>query len=808
MNAMLQEFRQALRGTLAQPGHSALIVGVLALGLSCVIFMLIVIGSLVMRPLPFPDAERLLHIGLDNGSRIHRLDPIRPGDVLSLRRHLDGVADVSAFEGATVNLSDLGRPERFDGAIVSGNFFRVLGVAPILGRDFNDADERPGAAPVTMLSNALWRSRYGADPGIVGKQVRVNARLSTVVGVMPPDFSYPRREVVWVSGTFAEGTSGDDRFAAIARPLAGNTAAQVSAGAQRWFDSISHESPTQFERSRLGIESLSQLAVHDGTRGVLDVMLVATVLVLLIACANTANLMLTRTLARRHELAVRVALGASRRRLTVHLLAQSLLLTAIAAVVAVLLARAGARWLDAAFRTFDDGPPLWMHFELDARIASMAIGVAVLTAIVAGLIPALRAGGAAMSDHLRDSGRTTGGGMGRVSRVLTMGEVALSLALLMAVGTLVRGVVLLGRSDLGIDTSQMLTARVGLFESTYPTGADQVRFFERLTAHLREDPAVVDVAAGTSLPGIDGWSPGVALDGDEIPTGQALPRINFAAVDANYLSTFDIGLLEGRGFDARDTADSNAVALVDERFAQRYGGEAGILGRRVRIDPQGDDPQLVTVVGVVANLRLDSPTDPVRPSVLVPLVQQPARFVSLGLRLRGDPAAFAPRLSALLAEVDADTPAYWVRTYDQVMREATFDTRLLAQMFAVFGIVALILAAAGLYGVIAFNVGQRTREIGVRRALGASSSSIVRSVLARSGWQLSIGVAIGLAVGFALTRALGSAMQGVFPEALDGNTVGAAGAALLTLVIAAAIASLVPARRALGVDPTVALRHE
>ena len=808
MNVFLHEFRQALRGSIAQPGFSLLVVGVLAMGLACVMFVLIIIGSMVMRPLPFPEAGNLQHIGLDNGhSRIGRLDPMRADDLLQLRRRLDGLAEVSGFQNASINLSDLDRPQRFDGAFVAGNLFKVLGVAPMLGRDFGIADETPGAASVVMLSESLWKSRYGADPGVIGRQIRVNAKTATVIGVMPADFSYPRRQTVWIPAQLEAGVD-DINLTLVSRRTPQATDAAISTTLQAWLGDARQAEPEHFSRSRIAIEPLAFLTVHAGTRAVQKIMLVSTLLVLLVACANAANLLLTRTLGRRHELAIRVALGADRKRLTLHLLAQSLLLTLLAAAIALLLAKFAAQWLDQAFRSVDDGPPLWIHFALDWRIVLITIAVALLTGLAAGLLPALRVGGKAMSGDLRDSARNTGGGMARLSRALMVGEIALSLTLLIAVGTFIRGVTTLNQSDLGIDPKGILTARIGLFESAYPTGADQVQLFQRIIDRLRDDPAVIDAAAATSVPGIDGSRREILADGEVAGRDAALPSINFAAVDDHFFSTYGIGLIEGRGFDTRDTANGTPVAIVDQGFAARYASDGNVIGRRFRLDPTDPEGPTVTVVGVVAPLWMDRPGEPIRPALLTPLRQHPERIVSLAIRVKGDPLEFALALAEHVREVDADTPAYWVRSYEQVMRQATFDQRLLAQIFAAFGIVALVLAGAGVYGVIAFNVGQRTREIGVRRALGASSQNVFSQILGRSGWLVGGGLGIGLALGLALARMLNSSMQGIPGAGAAAADLFSASVAVAVLLIAAAIAVVVPVRRALRVDPLVALRHE
>ncbi|MEZ5463169.1 ADOP family duplicated permease [Dokdonella sp.] len=804
MQAITHELKQATRSILGQPGFSLLVVGVLAAGLTSVIYMLIAIGSMIMRPLPFPDAERLHYVGYEMGpGRQDQLDDMREDDLIDLRRRLDGLANVGGYTTATINLSDLDRPERFEGAMVTGNLFSLLGTAPALGRDFSRADEQEGAAKVVMLSDKIWRSRYNADPSVVGRQIRVNAEPATIVGVMPPDFSFPLRQEIWSVVHLAQGNPSQYQYMVVLRQAETADVASINTAIAGWAADAERAEPDYFRGIDVAMEPLSWMAVNRGIRTILGIMLIAVILVLLVACANAANLLLTRTLGRRQELAVRIALGASRGRLFLHLLCQSLILTLMAVAIAIPLASAAANWTERSFRTSDDGPPHWLHFTLDPNVIWMTIVVALLTALAAGLLPALRAGSDAMAGDLRDGTRSvSSGGFARVSRALVVGEVALSCALLIAVGTLVNGISALDRNSIGIDPTGILTARVGLFPANYPTGPDQVRFFERVSERLREDPAVVEVTAATNLPAINNWRREFALAGED-PGDTHMKRLLFSAVDSSFLETYSLRVREGRAFNQGDTADSTPVALVDERFAERYSGNGSVVGQRVLLDPRDEEAHEVTIVGVVAGLTMEQPGGPHRPSLLVPLRQQPARFVSLAIKLKGEPAAFAPRLSELIREVDADTPAYWVRTYADAIREATFAERLLAKVFAALGVIALVLAAAGLYGVMAFNVGQRTREIGVRRALGARNASVLQDLTRRVGWQLSAGLLIGLGLGIPFARML----SGALPTIQSSQTLVVL-TAVVVLSLATVFAVLVPARRALRVDPVVALRHE
>ncbi len=801
----IEELRAAFRAIIARSAFSALVVGVLGVGLACMMFMLVMLNGFVIRPLPFPAPDELLHAGLGSAHGGDNLDDLPGRDLLALRRQLDGKAEVGGFSQETVNLSDMDQPERFDGASVSANLWRTLGVAPALGRDFNADDERTGGPAVVVLSWRIWKQRYGGDPAIVGREVRVNSAPATVIGVMPEGFAYPYKEVVWLPARLAEAKSAsDDGYVVIMRRRPDVAEAAIRSGVDTWFANASHEEPDRFRGYSIGLEPLKYITVSRTTRGVLGIMLGAVVLVLLVACANAANLLLTRTIGRRQELAVRVALGASRTRLVVHLLAQSLLLSFFATAIALPLALAGVAWQQASFRTAESGPPHWLDFHVDATVIAMAVGAALLTALATGILPALRAASSAPSGALRDGTRSVAGGaFARVSRVLVVGEIALSCLLLISVGTMVRGISALDRLDLGIDTNHLLTARVALFTSAYPSGAEQVRLFDRLLERLRADPEVVAAGAGTALPARISTMREVVPSGTAPAADHSAPRIEYGAVDDGFLAAYGIALQEGRFFDGRDTADGERVAVVDRRFVERFGGDGSVVGRRFRLDPADANAPTVTIVGVISHLTLNQPSDVPDPTLLVPLRQDPGRIVSIAVRTRGDANAFAPRLNAIMHEIDADTPLYWVRDYSTLIRSVTYGERVVAEWFGAFGLVALLLAGAGLYGVMAFSVGQRVREIGVRRALGAPDTRVLRSLFARSVVQLVIGLAIGLALGIPFARVLTGSLTSI----QSGNA-GVVIGALAVLMVAALLATAIPARRALRVDPIVALRYE
>jgi len=805
MTALFHDLRDALRTTLKNPGFATLVVGVLGAGLACVIFMVTLLDGFVLRPLPFAEPHRLVQAGFFGDGGLGNVFPVDSRDLAQVQRYVAPKGDVAAVARSTINLSDSDRAERSHGGHVTANLFRVLGVAPLVGRDFTDDDAKPGAAPTAMLSYSLWRSRFGGDPSIVGRTIRVDARPATVIGVMPEGFSYPRNEDLWVPSTTIADSLPVDPFAywVIARRHADASDAELAAAFDRWFADEARADPERFRGRSFRVEPLARMAADRTTRSTLGAMLAAVAMVLLISCANAANLLLTRTLGRSHDLAVRVALGASRRRLIARILIESLLLTTLATAVAFALARAGVAWQRGAMQDTEFFP-LWLRFDIDVRVVLLAFAAATFTAIAAGLLPALRAGRMAVGGDIRQGARgVAGGSFAKTSRVLVVGEIALSCALLICVGTLVRGIGALDRADLGIDQEHLLTARIALSTTLHPDSPGQVQVFERVAERLREDAGVADATVGTALPGTFYNSFHFVLPEGSAPGDADPPTLYSGAVDAHFLRAYGVKLEEGRFFDDRDRAGTERVAVVDRKFAERFGNGGTILGRRFRIDPRDPDGPTVTVIGVVNSLTLDVPGNTPAPTLLRPLAQDPFYIATIAVRTQGDALAFVPRLDAIVHGVDADASLYWVRDYAGVIRASTIGERIIAKSFAAFGLIALALAAAGLYGVMAFAVAQRTREIGVRRALGAPARQVLADVFGRSFVELGAGLAIGVVAGIVLAHLLTRSLSNI--EAVG---VAAIAAALGVLAAAVALAVGVPARRALGVDPAVALRHE
>ena len=571
MSLSATDLRQTARALLNQPTNSILIVLVLALGMAGVIAMLSIIKSMVWNPLPYPNAEKVVNIGWRDRSNPDEteVNGLSGNHFLEWQRQLAGKATLAGAIAGTISISDKGSAERYNGAFVTRELFTLLGVAPIVGRDFTAEDDAPGAPPTVMLSHSTWRQRFSADPNIVGRQIRANAQPATIIGVMPENFGYPRSEEVWMAARIVPGIAEDqDRYLVVlAEVFAGGNVSAVTSSLESWMVQKRSSEPTRWKQAEIAWQSMGRMYADPETLLLLNLMLATCGLVLLVACANAANLMLARTLASSRDLALRLTLGASRWRVSTLLLAQSLTLAMIALVIAIPLAQLGIDSVLSGFSGTDEGPPPWMDFSIDLTMVLFAGGVAVSTALFVGMLPVMRLRTDKLGSALRDGGRSVaGGGLGKLSRFLVVGELAMACIVLLATVVMVRGVERIGQFDLGIEPTNLLTARVALFEEAYPSDASSLDFITRLTAKLRENPGVVDATAATTLPGL------MASDESMLPEGfdageAGPPRTRQGLVDPHFASTYGVELRAGRFFETRDTATSDPVIVIDQTFA-------------------------------------------------------------------------------------------------------------------------------------------------------------------------------------------------------------------------------------------------
>lgn len=804
------DIRNALRQLLARPWYTALSIAVLAGGLGCTQFMLSAINSMILQPLPFKDAQQLHHIGYVSSDDPDELHGVPQRDFVAVRREQKEFTDIAGYTQGTINVSDASGPLRYDGVYMTGNLFELLGVQPALGRNMTDADDAAGAPLVALIADAAWRDRFGSDPAIVGKPVRVNGRDATIIGVMPPGFGFPYREQVWVPIRHAERTTPETELGVevMGRIAPGVSMEQASLALQALHERLDAERPVaERENDRLEVQPSAYRFTSLESRRIVGMMFLTSLFVLLVACANVANLQLSQLAARRRELAVRAAIGASRRRLMALVMTESLVVSIVAAVLGLLLAHFAGRWVLDMLIADEDAPAYWINFQIDGRMALLMAGAAALTTLAAGVVPALRAGGTTLQEAMRDGDKGgVGGGFARLSRGLVVGEIALSFVLLVGAGVSVRLLQLMLDTNLGTSTdpAQVVTGRVALFPENYPEPQQWNAFFERVTEKLRAEPGVVDVTAATTLPGFMAGGANIQVEGADIPTEGELPYAYYGAVDDHFFPTYGVKLRAGRFFDERDAADAEVPAvIIDATAAERLFPGRDPLGQRLRANPADAQSRWGRVVGIVENMHLEDVDDDREPTMLVSLRQNPERYVTIAAHVRGDAIAFAPRIAEAVRATDADTPTYWLRTQQRAVEMGRSGPELMARIFGTFGILGLVLAAAGLYGVLAFSVEQRTREIGLRRAIGASERGVLRAVVGRSAWQVAIGLVIGIALGIPWANMMASQFTEV-----DANSAFLFPLVGVVIAIVALVAALVPARRALRVDPMVALRYE
>ena len=805
MRGFLDELISAVRGLARAPAFTALAVGVLGLGLAAVIFMYGVADTLMLKPAPFPNADRLYAIvQIAAQSADDYDDSMAPQDYVKIR---DAQTQFEAFGSGYVGTAYLtgdGQAERYDGGFMDGNVFDVAGVAPELGRTILPRDTIEGATPVVVLSHQLWSERFNSDPSIIGHVVRVNGQSSEVIGVMPAGFAFPSNASLWVANQ--QDPARISRLEAVSVSVYGRLRPDGDADiAQQELAPVAAriktEVPKEVWNGHFEVRPFSASLIGHSTN-LIWTLLAAVGFVLLIACANVSNLLLARSAYRVRETTVRSALGASRGRLVAHMLAEGLVISTLATLIALLLASIALDGMRIAMQRMGDGNPTWWTYEINFRVVVFAVGAALFATLLAGIPAALRASRPSLDALLRDGGRTgTGLAIGRIAWTLVVFEVALACLLLGSSALMTKSVLKATSGDVGVQTADIMTGRVGLTAGTYVKDEDQSRFWETLVARIKAQPGVAGAAVTTSLPGTGSDDGPVSVDGRDYGGAATKPFAESIIVSGSYFETFRLAAKEGRVLDSRDRADSLPVVVINETMAKKMWPDGSPIGARVRFDFDQDGPWR-TVIGVVPDVVYDDDggTDP---TVYTPVSQTPERFMSIAVRGDGDPRALVGAVRTALAQTDPDLALYWLRSLEEQMAFRTAGFRIIGTIFAVFAGVALVLAAAGLFGVLAFHVGQRTREIGVRRALGADDRRILKLIMRASGTQILIGIAIGMALLPLMGRALGDIL-------LEGSPYDPAiyGLVLVLMLIVAVAATLTPTRRALKVDPAAALRYE
>ena len=812
MTSLGQDLRFGLRMLFKNPGLTAAAVLALGLGIGLATAMFSIVYGAMLRGLPVPEPERLLH--LENADPSHDEPSLEVflHDFLDFRERQKSFESLAAYRGGTLNLSgDTGQPERFNGTFITANGFQVLRVQPILGRSFLPEEDAPQGEPAAILSYGVWKKRYQGDPKVIGRPVRINAQSGTIVGVMPQGFAFPNNTEVWTplrpDPTRTERGEGPT-LEVMGRLRDGVTLEQARTEMNGIAKAIAAEHPKTNEGRVAVVKPWMEEATGGEIASLLWTMLAACFAVLLIACTNVASLIMARVSRRTREIAIRSSLGAGRGRLVTQLLLESLLLSALGAVLGVVLAWWGIKLFNAAIA--GSNPPFWIRIAIDPTSLTFAVGVTLVAALVSGLLPALQASRTDAGEVLKDEGRGSSSlRLGRFTRAVVIAEVALSCLLLVGAGLMVRSIIAVRTLDLGFDPTHLFTARIALFDAAYPQESGRVAFFNDLLERLANQPGVAAVAATTNLPasGSGRWK--YRLEGGAYPTERDVPTAHLAMISPGFFDVFGARLLAGRNFGRLDMADSQPVVIVNQSFAAKVWPRQDPVGKRIRLEeePNEKNPPWRTVVGVAPDLKIegvggDNTETP--DGFYLPLAQRCPGFVSLAVRTRtANPLALTSVVRQQVNALDRDLPIYFVFSMEQILADGRFFPNLFGSLFAIFGCAALVLAAVGIYGVIAFSVHQRTQEIGIRMALGAQRQNVLRMILNQGMLQLGIGLAAGLVLAFFASRLLASFLIGIQPR--DPATFTLVSALLAAIAF---VACWIPARRAMRTDPLTAIRYD
>ncbi|HEX9944563.1 MAG TPA: ABC transporter permease [Thermoanaerobaculia bacterium] len=799
MNSLLQDIRYALRRLGRSPGFTAAAALTLALGIGANTAMFSVINAVLLRPLPYPGAERLVRLWAVNPQQALTDVNLNPLDFADYRRRVKGLADLAALALPRFAITGQGEPERVPGARVSGNFFRAFGARPALGRDFQAADERPGAEAVALLSHALWQRRYGSDRGVVGRKVILDDEPVTIVGVLPAGFRAPTlsdadQPQIWLPLQIAESMGrGGHWLLAFGRLADGVTLAQAQAELDALARGLEREHPGSNQGWRTRLQDLKQAVVGD-TRAPLLLLLASVGLVLLIACVNVANLQLARAATRQHEVAVRSTLGASVPRLVRQLLTESALLCALGGLGGLSLAWLAA-WLMARLRP--GKLPRAEEIGVDGRVLLFTLGVAVLAGLLFGLVPALRTATPQLGAGLRQGGRAAPGR--RLPAALIVGELAAALVLLIGAGLLIKSFWRLLDVDPGFRPAGLLKAEVELPASRYGEPQRISAFFQELLARAAALPGVEGATAVDILPFSGGYScNSFSVDDGSSPDAEKVPCIEYRTVGPDYFRVMGIPVLRGRSFQATDAAGGAPVALINDTLARALWPGRDPLGRRITLGFETQTPHVI--VGVVRDVRHFGLQQDVAPEVYVAYPQHPASAMTVVLRASGDPMGLVGPLRTQVRSLDPQLPLGEAATMESLVTGSVGQPRLRTQLLLAFALIALALAAVGLFGVVSYSVVRRTHEIGVRMALGADRPGVLRLVLGQTLAYAAGGLLLGLLSALALTRLLAGFLFGV--GALDPVIFGASSALLLAVAL---LASYLPARQASRLEPLTAL---
>jgi putative ABC transport system permease protein len=806
METLRKDVRYGVRMLIRNPGFTIVSVIALALGIGANAAIFSVVNGVLLRPLPFKEPDRLMMIRETKLPQFPEFS-IAPGNFLEWKKQNTVFERLVAFRYSSLNLIGTGDPERLRALNVTEGFFAMLGSQPQQGRDFMSEEDQPGRNSVVILSHALWQRRFGGDPKILSQTITLNGKSYAVIGIMPEAFRFGGGEneiELWTPMAFTAQEAqnhGGHYVSAIGQLKHGTTIDQARAE----MSAIAARLATQYPVNTgwdVKLVPMLEFAVRT-IKPALIVLLVAVAFVLLIACANVANLLLARATGRQKEIATRTALGASRWRIVRQLLTESVILSLIGGVVGLLLAKWG---MDLLLTLAPQDLPRMSNVSLDGRVLAFTAGITLLTGVIFGVVPALQASKPNLNETMKDAGRgsTEGGRKQLIRNSLVVLEVASALVLLVGAGLMIKSFWRLQQVDPGFNPNNTLTTSVQLPKLKYPEETQQVAFFQQLIQKAAALPGVQSVGASQVVPltgndyvlafEIDGRAP--------LPPG-ASQSTNYYSVTADYFKAMGIPLQRGRVFTERDTKDSPRVAVINETMAKKMFSNEDPIGKRITFDDRDKNPEWFEIVGIVGDVKQYGLDQTTTMQTYEPFTQQTFNAMTLVVRTAGDPASLGAAIRSEVLSLDKEQPATNIKTLNQYLSTSLAQQRFSMVLLGVFAAVALVLAGVGIYGVLSYAVTQRTHEIGIRMALGAGRRDVLRLVVGHGMLLTVIGVVGGLLAAFGLTRLMASLLFGV--TATDAMTFASVASVLLAVAL---LACYIPARRATKVDPLVALRYE
>jgi len=808
MESLLSDIRYAARNLRKRPGFTAIAVLTLAIGIGANTTIFSTVDALILHPFSFPNQERLVVVWEQNKAVGVQRGSVAPGNFTEWRDQNQVCEQLIAIQQKAFDVSDESRPERFPGYGVTAGFFDALGVKAARGRTFLPEDSQPGREQVVVLKHSFWQQHFGGDASIVGKSISLNQKQFTVVGVMPADFNYPYNSgEMWTPLIFTpeEQLARGDHYLRVIGLLKPGVSIEQ---AQSDMRSIAQRAQQQFPETNAGRDASVVTLTDDAVRGArtgVPILMGAVVFVLLIACANVANLLLVRAASRQREIAVRLALGSSRSRLIRQALTESALIGLLGGTLGLLVSiwsiAALARGIPEGFSKFIPG---WNRLGINLTVLAFTFGLSMLAGIIAGLASVWHSIRTNLNDALKAGGRSdsSGGSYHRLKSVLIVSEVALSLVLLIGAGLMVRSFMEMMRADLGIKSDNVLALQISLPRESYQDDNKKIALYEQLLARVEALPGVTKVGGVNIVPfsSNDNSSTFQIVGRPPFPQGHE-PDAETRVTTPAYFEAIGTALRRGRLFTAQDNAKSTRVVLVNEAFANRFLPGEDPIGQRLKFG--GDDKATTQIIGVVADVKNDDFDEAPDPTAYLPFLQNVRFTMSLVIRGKQDPKLLAAAVRSEVRVLDPNLPVSNIKTIGEMINERISAKRLMTYILAVFGLIALLLASVGIYGVMSYAVTRRTQEIGVRMALGAQAVDVLKLVIKNGMTMALIGVAIGLVGAYALTRLLANLLFKVAPTDLLTF-------ALVTgaLIVVALFACFIPARRATKVDPLVALRYE